>query len=188
MKEKILISTGGTGGHVIPALTINDHLKDKYKIIISTDSRGLKYLDTNNYNIVEIDSPKLNRSALLPWVILKIFYLVLKSLSLLKNQKIKFLISTGGYMSLPLCLGAKVLGIKIFLLEPNMVIGRANKFFLNFSEKIICYSNDIIGFPKKFQNKLVISKPLIKKKYYLDNLKEKNSTKFTIMILSLIHI
>ena len=183
MKEKILISTGGTGGHVIPALTINDHLKDKYEIVISTDSRGLKYLDTNNYNIVEIDSPKLNISALLPWVILKVFYLVLKSLSLLKNQKIKFLISTGGYMSLPLCLGAKVLGIKIFLLEPNMVIGRANKFFLNFSEKIICYSNDIIGFPKKFQNKLAISKPLIKKKYYLDNLKEKNNTKFTIMII-----
>ena len=35
MKEKILISTGGTGGHVIPALTINDHLKDKYEIVMT---------------------------------------------------------------------------------------------------------------------------------------------------------
>jgi UDP-N-acetylglucosamine--N-acetylmuramyl-(pentapeptide) pyrophosphoryl-undecaprenol N-acetylglucosamine transferase len=37
-------------------------------------------------------------------------------------------------MSLPLCLAAKILSIKIFLIEPNMVLGRANKFFLNFSK------------------------------------------------------
>ena len=46
-------------------------------------------------------------------------------------------------MSLPLCLAAKILNIKIFLIEPNMVLGRANKFFLNFSKKLICYSINI---------------------------------------------
>ena len=183
MKDRILISTGGTGGHVIPALTIHDHLKDKYEIMISTDLRGLKYLEVNNYKIFLIDTPKLNKFFLLPLAILKIFYLTLKSLFLLKREKINFLISTGGYMSLPLCLAAKVFGIKIFLLEPNMVIGKANRFFLNFSEKIICYSNDIIGFPKKFQNKLVTSTPFIGQKYYLDDFKEKNNEKFTIMII-----
>ena len=40
MKGKILISTGGTGGHVIPAITIHDHLKENYNILISTDVRG----------------------------------------------------------------------------------------------------------------------------------------------------
>ena len=87
MKEKILISTGGTGGHVIPALTINDHLKDKYEIVISTDSRGLKYIDTNNYNIAEIDTPKLNKSILLPWAILKVFYLTSKIFIFIKKSK-----------------------------------------------------------------------------------------------------
>ena len=32
-------------------------------------------------------------------------------------------------MSLPLCLAAKLLNIKLFLFEPNMVLGRANNFF-----------------------------------------------------------
>ena len=32
MKRKILISTGGSGGHVVPAITIYDHLKNKNKI------------------------------------------------------------------------------------------------------------------------------------------------------------
>ena len=51
-------------------------------------------------------------------------------------------------MSLPLCLAAKILSIKIFLFEPNMVLGRANNFFLQFSEKIFCYKNSIKNFPK----------------------------------------
>ena len=50
MKSKILISTGGSGGHVLPAITIYDHLKSNYETLISTDLRGLKYLDKENYN------------------------------------------------------------------------------------------------------------------------------------------
>ena len=49
MKSKILISTGGSGGHVIPAITIHDHLKENYDILISSDVRGLKYLDDKFY-------------------------------------------------------------------------------------------------------------------------------------------
>ena len=183
MKEKILISTGGSGGHVMPATTIYEHLKDKYEVVISTDSRGFKYLNANDFRIFEVDTPKLHKSILLPFSILKVFFLALSSLFLLKKEKIKILISTGGYMSLPLCLAAKILNIKIFLLEPNMTIGRANKFFLNFCEKIICYSNNIIGFPKKFQNKLVISRPIIRKKYYEKKFKKGTDNKFTIMIV-----
>ena len=40
MKKKILISTGGSGGHVIPAIILHDHLKEKFDVIISTDKRG----------------------------------------------------------------------------------------------------------------------------------------------------
>ena len=40
MKKKILISTGGSGGHVIPAEIINEHLKNDFEIYFSTDIRG----------------------------------------------------------------------------------------------------------------------------------------------------
>jgi UDP-N-acetylglucosamine--N-acetylmuramyl-(pentapeptide) pyrophosphoryl-undecaprenol N-acetylglucosamine transferase len=183
MKKKILISTGGSGGHVMPAITIYDHLKTEYDIVISTDLRGLKYLGSDAYKVFIVDTPKLNKSILLPFIILKVFFLTLSSLFLLKREKIQILISTGGYMSLPLCLASKILNIKIFLLEPNRIIGRANKFFLNFCKKIICYDNDIVGFPNKFQNKLKISNPLIRKKYYEINYKEKMNKIFTVMII-----
>ena len=183
IKKKILISTGGSGGHVILATTIHNHLKDEYEVVISTDLRGLNYLDIDNYKIFEVDTPKLNRSILLPFAILKVIFLTLRSLFLLKKEKIKILISTGGYMSLPLCLAAKMLNIKIFLLEPNMIIGRANKFFLSFCKKVICYSNDVTGIPDKFQNKLAISNPLVEKKYYEKNFKKSINKIFTLIII-----
>ena len=183
MKSKILISTGGSGGHVIPAITIHDHLKENYEILISSDVRGLKYLDDKFYKTLIIDTPKLNNFILLPLSILKVIFLTLKSLILLKKEEIQILISTGGYMSLPLCIAARILNIKIYLLEPNMVIGRANKFFLKFCKKIICYAENIIGFPKEYKYKLKITNPLIRKKYYKKKLKENDNEKFTLIII-----
>ena len=199
MKEKVLISTGGSGGHVIPAITIHDHLKEKYDTIISTDSRGLKYLEKNDYRSILIDTPKFNSLILFPFTLFKVLILTINSLKILKKEKISYLISTGGYMSLPLCLAAKILNIKIFLIEPNMVLGRANKFFLNFSKKLICYSINLKNYPKKFENQKKISKPFIRKKYYESDLYKKDVNLFSIMIiggsqgakifdLSLIHI
>ena len=41
--KKILISTGGSGGHVVPALNLYTHLKNNYDVKIYTDRRGAKY-------------------------------------------------------------------------------------------------------------------------------------------------
>ena len=50
-------------------------------------------------------------------------------------------------MSIPVIIGAKILGITILLLEPNLVLGRGNRFFLNFSKKNILLFKSIIKFP-----------------------------------------
>ena len=49
MKENILITTGGSGGHVFPATILYEHLLKETNVIISIDKRGLKYLDKNIY-------------------------------------------------------------------------------------------------------------------------------------------
>ena len=45
MKKKILISTGGSGGHIIPAITLYDHLKNDFQIFLTSDKRGSKYIN-----------------------------------------------------------------------------------------------------------------------------------------------
>ncbi len=164
--QKILITTGGTGGHVIPAKIIKEHLSTDYNIYYSTDERGLKYLSTDIDKVFMINSPKLNFSFDLPYKLLKLLYLIFKSTIYLKNKKINKVISIGGYMSLPIILSARILKLSIFLVEPNFVLGRANNFFLNFAKKIFCYSNELLNFPKKYIHKIETIKPLVFKEFY----------------------
>ena len=69
-------------------------------------------------------------------------------------------------MSLPLILAAKICKLKIYLLEPNLVLGRSNRFFLNSCEKILCYSNQIKNFPNQFKDKIVLINPLVREEFY----------------------
>ena len=69
-------------------------------------------------------------------------------------------------MSLPLCLASRVLNIKLFLFEPNMVLGRTNKFFIKSCKKIFCYSSKIKNLPNKYTNKISVIPALLRKKFY----------------------
>ena len=86
--KKITISTGGTGGHVIPAQVLYDYLSYKNDIIIACDNRGIKYLNKKKYKIKQINVPKLykNLIGLIPFLISFILS-VLKSYSFLKKKK-----------------------------------------------------------------------------------------------------
>ena len=167
MRKNILISTGGSGGHVIPATIFYEHLKKDFEVSVTSDKRGAQFLNSAKYNIEIIDTPKLSKNLfLLLFQIFVIIYLTIKSFFLLKSKKIDILISTGGYMSLPLCIASKVCNVKIFLFEPNMVLGRANRLFLRFCEKIFCYSDKIKNFPDNFKNKILITESLLRKEFY----------------------
>ena len=167
MTKKILISTGGSGGHVVPATILYEHLKDKFDVSISTDYRGLKFLDKDKYNLETFNIIPISKNIfLLPFQFFLIIFLIIKSIFFLKKRKIDILISTGGYMSLPLCLASKILNIKIFLFEPNMVLGRSNKFFIKSCEKIFCYSSKIKNLPNKYISKISIIPALLRKKFY----------------------
>ena len=183
MKRNILITTGGSGGHVIPATILHDHLSKDANVTISTDKRGSRYLDKVNYKYNIVDTPRLDNIFFLPFKLISILLLTFKSFSLLKNKKIEKLISTGGYMSLPLIIAAKLLNLKIYLFEPNMVLGRANKFFLNSCVKIFCYSEQIKNFPNNFKNKMEIIKPLVRENIYKLNLSSSNKDKFNLLIV-----
>ena len=183
MKKKILISTGGSGGHVIPATILHDHLSETSEVIISTDKRGLKYLRNDSYVIKIIDTPRLNNIFTLPFNFIRIFFQIVKSFFLLREKKIDYLFSTGGYMSLPLILASKLKGIKIFLFEPNLVLGRINKLFLTSCEKIFCYNNKLKNFPKNFGHKIIKISPLIRKEFYEIRENKKQNEIFKILIV-----
>ena len=183
MNKNFLITTGGSGGHVIPATILYNHLSKEANVFISSDKRGLKYLNKDIYKFEIINTPRLNNILLLPFNFILILFLTLKSLLLLKRKKIEKLISTGGYMSLPLILAARLLKINVYLIEPNQVLGRANKYFLSSCKKIFCYSNQIKNFPENFKYKITIINPLVKEEVYKISLFSKPKDKFNILVV-----
>ncbi len=183
MKQNFLISTGGSGGHVVPATILYEHLSKEKNVILTTDKRGLKFLDKNKYEYEVIDTPKVNNILLLPLNLIIIIILTLKSFFLLKNKKIDKIFSTGGYMSLPLILAAKILKLKIYLLEPNQVLGRANKYFLKSCVKIFCYTEKIKNFPKELESKVEVINPLVRKNIYRLKPSSQVNDKFTLLIV-----
>ncbi len=183
MEKNFLISTGGSGGHVIPAIILCEHLSKKANIIISSDKRGFRYFDKNDYNCEVIDTPRLNNIFLIPFNFFLILYLTFKSLLLLKRKKIAKVFSIGGYMSLPIILASRLLKLKIYLVEPNQVLGRANKYFLNFCSKIFCYTDEIINFPINYKRKIIKIDPLVRKNIYELNTFSKKKKKFTLLVV-----
>ena len=61
IKKKILIATGGTGGHVFPAYSLANYLKNKnFTLKLTSDKRGSIYLKGyNNLDLVKIPSSPL---------------------------------------------------------------------------------------------------------------------------------
>ena len=167
MIKKVLISTGGSGGHVVPATIIYKHLKYKFNVSMTSDFRGVNFLNKHEYNLEVFNVKPISKNIfLIPYCLLLMFVSIIKSISFLKKNKIEVLISTGGYMSLPLCLAAKILNIRLFLFEPNMVLGRSNKFFINKCEKIFCYASSIKNFPSKLRNKIIVIPALLREMFY----------------------
>ena len=184
MKKKILIATGGTGGHVIPATIFYEQLKDKFDVFLVTDKRGCRFLNLEKYKLTVINTPNLTANLfLLPLNLFCLFFSIVKSLIFLKKNKIEVLISTGGYMSLPICMAAKIFSIKIYSFEPNMVLGRVNSIFLRYTEKIFCYSNEIINFPKKYLSKILLIDSLLRKEFYSATPNDKNEINSEINLL-----
>ena len=167
MTQRILIRTGGSGGHVVPATILYEHLKNQFHVTMSIDNRGMKFLDKNKYNLEIINVTQISKNIfLLPFQFVSIIFLIIKSIFFLQKREIDILISTGGYMSLPLCIASKILNIKLYLFEPNMVLGRSNKLFIKSCEKIFCYSDKIKNFPNKYLDKINVIPALLRKKFY----------------------
>ena len=186
MIKKILIVTGGSGGHVIPALSIFDHLKNNFETSLVTDLRGSKFIDKNKYKFDLIDVPNIySKKYLFPIYFVKFIYSIFKSYFFLKRKNINFLISTGGYMSIPICIASKLLKIKIFLFEPNSVLGKSNKLILSIAKNIICYDPKIKLYPNKYLNKIYLINPIFRKEIYSleKNIKEEFETIKKVLVI-----
>lgn len=179
MKEKkktIVITTGGTGGHIFPSISLSNFLSNQYQIEFITDKRGLKYLEKEqSLRINVINSERIFNRNILKIItsITKVISAIISSFLLLIKLRPNLIIGMGGYSSFPVCLSAYFLKIPILIYENNLVVGRTNRFLLPLSKKILVSTESIEGIKEKYQNKIFFSGYLLRKEIF--NLKVENS-------------
>ena len=169
----------------MPALNLYNHLKNEFDVMLYTDLRGSKYVPEKIKKTIFEVKKIPEKKYLLPLKIIFLFFAFIKSLIHFKGNKIDILISTGGYMSLPIVLAAKIFNTKIILFEPNSIIGRSNKFLLRFSRYILCYDEKInIKNSEGRSYKLVVIDPILNNCFYpKPNIIEKKDDIFKILIM-----
>ncbi len=164
MSDNILVITGGTGGHVIPAVNFFKHLElnDK-KVYILCDYRGAQYINTINQNkICTIYSSHFSGNLFFKLkATIKLILGFVQSITIFIRLKPKTIISFGSYASFTplLCFIIFKLFFRssLYIHEQNSIVGKVNRMFIKFSERIFMnFDKDYINI-KKYQNKIIIA-------------------------------
>jgi UDP-N-acetylglucosamine--N-acetylmuramyl-(pentapeptide) pyrophosphoryl-undecaprenol N-acetylglucosamine transferase len=150
----IVLSAGGTGGHLFPAQALAAELtKRGRKIVVMTDARFANYATQfPGARIETVPSSPLNSLAA-PF---KILAGVLVALSKLKRLAPDAVIGFGGYPSLPVMLAANFARLPTGIIEQNTVIGRANRLVMN-RVKMVAAAFPIARFAPKDKSKIVLT-------------------------------
>lgn len=157
---RVMISGGGTGGHIYPAIAVADTLKsiEKDIQILFVGAKGrmeIEKIPEAGYKIIGLWISGIQRrftldNFLFPF---KLISAVLKSFRLLKKFKPDAVIGMGGYVSGPLLYAAAKKGIPTLIQEQNSYAGITNKLLANKVDKI-CVAHD--GMDKFFPKEKII--------------------------------
>lgn len=158
---KIWIATGGTGGHVYPALSVADELVARgHSVIISTDGRVNKMVRDGapaGARITTVWAAGVGAKSKIQQII-ALFKIGVSAIWL----TVRFLFSRparvvafGGYASVAPVFAAHVWHIPTFLHEQNAAIGRANKFTMRWVRTLMTSFHSVSGIPNNTSARVV---------------------------------
>ena len=153
---KVIITAGGTGGHIYPALSIINKIKEKEPqsefIYIGTHNRmekdivpkyNIEYIPLEIYGLSKKD---IKRDIKNIFLIKKAYK---KCIKVMKDFKPDIVIGVGGYVTYPVILAAHKLNIKTFIHEQNSIPGKCNLFLSKYVSKIgVSLKSSIKYFPE----------------------------------------
>lgn len=155
-KLKILLSGGGTGGHIFPAVAIADEIKKRFPdaeflFIGANGKMEMEKVPQSGYKIEGLDIVAFDRGNLLSNIKLpfKIFKSISKAKSLVKNFKPNLAIGTGGFASGPALYAAASAGVPTFIQEQNAHAGVTNKILSKKVKAIFTAYPNVNGFPNE---------------------------------------
>ncbi len=141
MVDKVVITAAGTGGHVFPGLAVAEYLQQKNCKIYWVGGSGMEadLIPAHGISFVAIPFKGIRKKGII--TLLKAPFQLIKAISLakkyLKELQPKMVIAMGGYISVPVGIAAKLLGIPLIIHEQNAIAGMANKLLKRIAYKTL---------------------------------------------------
>jgi UDP-N-acetylglucosamine--N-acetylmuramyl-(pentapeptide) pyrophosphoryl-undecaprenol N-acetylglucosamine transferase len=166
-QNHFILSGGGTGGHIYPALAIAEALEaypnTSVSFVGALGKMEMEKIPQAGYKILGLPIRGLQRGKI--WANLSLPFRIITSLTKsyfhLKKVQPKAVIGTGGYASAPIALVASWLKIPVYLQEQNSFPGLVNRKMAKYAQKVfVAYPNMDRFFP---ENKIIYSGNPIRK-------------------------
>ena len=146
---KVIISGGGTGGHIYPAIAIANALKEinpaiEVLFVGAEGKMEMEKVPKAGYKIIGLPIAGINRSNLLANLSFpkKLLLSLSEARGIIKDFKPDVVVGVGGYASGPVLLAASMMGIPYLIQEQNSYAGITNKFLSKSADKIcVAYPN-----------------------------------------------
>lgn len=155
MKPCVVVTGGGTGGHVFPALAVAEELQAKHdlRLVWIGGTRGIERSIVRRWGMefYGIPAGKLRRYLSLENIrdVFRTLAGFFRALSYLRRLKPVALFSKGGFVSVPPVLAAGLLGIPVISHESDYDPGLATKINLRFSRRVcVAYPESLRFYPK----------------------------------------
>lgn len=145
---KIVISTGGTGGHIYPAISLAKYMQNSVENIDILFTGSNKHMEKDivvkagfNFFGYSVSSGSKSKLHQLRQYVQLAFSLIKMYIKFLFNRP-DVVIGFGAYITAPTLLAAKFLNVPIILHEQNSSIGKTNEMFYKQAiATIVCYPN-----------------------------------------------
>ena len=184
-KMRAIVSAGGTGGHIYPALAIINKIKKEEPnsefLYIGTHNRMEKDLIPSldiPYEAIEVTGFARKLSFANITTLFRFKKAKKRCLQIIKDFDPDIVIGTGGYVTAPVIWAAHKLGYKTFIHEQNSVVGLSNKYLIKYVDKVgVSFESTLNSFPKEkvsltgnpCSEKALLTPPAKKEDYGLSN-------------------
>jgi UDP-N-acetylglucosamine--N-acetylmuramyl-(pentapeptide) pyrophosphoryl-undecaprenol N-acetylglucosamine transferase len=141
MRKKIIIGSGGTGGHMFPAAAVATSLREMgYDIVLITDKRGMRYAQDFAHDIIiELPVANIRQSGIINKIknsiaLIKSIFISIKTVF---KYRASAVIGFGGYPSFPAAIAGIITFKPLFIHEQNAILGRTNHFLAPCAKNIL---------------------------------------------------
>ena len=145
---RVIVSGGGTGGHIYPAIAIADKIKEKdpkSEVLYVGNEIGLEkdLVPDTGYPLEMVTARWLDRKSVVELALTGMVTAkgVLQALKIMRRFKPDVVIGTGGFVCVPVVFAGHLYGAKCYLHEQNAYPGVANRVLEKFVDKVF------LGFP-----------------------------------------